>query len=65
MRLPTRQNRDKAYYAEKSNRIWIAITDKNVKGMCKTKQRTSAINIFGEKCGSNKELFLNFTLYLG
>ena len=37
-------------------------TETNVKGMCKTKQRTGAINIFGEKCGHNKELFLSFNL---
>ena len=27
-------SKNKESYAEKSNRIWIAITEKNVKGMC-------------------------------
>ena len=31
---------NKEHYAEKSNRIWIAITEKNVKRMCKPKQKT-------------------------
>ena len=36
----TKWSKDKENYAAKSNRIWIATTEKNVEGMCKTKQWT-------------------------
>ena len=36
----TKWSNNKENYADKSNRIWIAITEKNIEGMCKTKQRT-------------------------
>ena len=48
----TKWSKDKENYAAKSNRIWIAITEKNVKGMCKTKQWTiKTLDIFDEECG--------------
>ena len=48
----TKWSKDKENYAAKSSRIWIATTEKNVKGMCKTKQWTiKTLDIFDEECG--------------
>ena len=35
----TKWSKNKENYAKKCNSIWAAITEKNVKRMCKTKQR--------------------------
>ena len=50
----TKWSKNKKSYAEKSNRIWIAITEKNVKGMCNYTKELNAKHIDVE-CGRNTD----------